>query len=63
MPQEETVEAKGESEGMTAKDASCAVCGKPRKEWKRNGGRGVEKDGVLCCSESCAERLNENQAE
>jgi hypothetical protein len=59
MDKNETVEAKGESEGMTAKGASCAVCGKPRGEWKQRGGRGVEKNGVPCCSEQCAERLDE----
>jgi hypothetical protein len=55
----ETPEAKGESEGMTAKDASCATCGRPRREWRENSGKGVEKDGLLCCSRACAERLND----
>ena len=58
MGQVETVEAKGESEGMTAKDASCAVCGKPRGEWTARGGRGVEKEDVVCCCAVCAEQLD-----
>lgn len=59
MSAQETMEAKGESEGMNAEGASCGVCGKPRSEWKNNGGRGVEKDGVLCCCRLCADRLND----
>ena len=56
MKEKETPEAKGESEGLSSVGMSCAACGLPLAEWKENAGKGVKKEGVLYCSQACAEK-------
>jgi|GEM_PF-2382861 len=52
----ETPEARGESEGLSSTGMACASCGIPLEEWKENEGKGIKKEGVLYCSQACANK-------
>ena len=56
MKEKETPEAKGESEGLSSTGVACATCGLPLAEWKENAGKGIKKEGVLYCSQVCADK-------
>lgn len=60
---QERPEASAESEGMSSVDLSCSVCGKPREDWVENEGEGVERDGLVYCSEHCAQTSEEEEEE
>ena len=55
----EPPEAKGEVEGMNSTGAACPICGKPHQEWTENSGKGLEKNGLLFCSQTCVLRAQQ----